>query len=199
MFSVCLFLFVSTSLFALFAIRFRHAPTHGRIFFFGDPNARPEFDTRRKRCLARPSWAEISDEELGGSWAASVWRQIREATWRVFYSAAHSEQPARVFRPVPCSFEMLGLDAMVDADGRVWLLEINCDPDLKVFDRRYAHIAKDIVKDAVDAAVCPSTTTAGASAPQQEAADVGGFHLVFEEHVPDRFLQSGPSSAPASC
>ena len=55
----------------------------------------------------RPGWTEIADAELGGPWAAAVWRQIREATWSVFHSAVYSEQPARVFRPVPCSFEVV--------------------------------------------------------------------------------------------
>jgi len=27
---------------------------------------------------------------------------------------------------------MFGLDAMIDEEGRVYLLELNCDPDLKV-------------------------------------------------------------------
>ena len=66
-------------------------------------------------------------------------------------------------------------------------------PFWQVFDERYAHIAKDIVRDTLQAAVCP---TASASAVSQSVAgvegataDVGGFHLVFEDHVPDRFLQ----------
>ena len=37
---------------------------------------------------------------------------------------------------------MFGMDAMVDQAGRVWLLELNCDPDLKVFDHRFNHVAK---------------------------------------------------------
>jgi hypothetical protein len=37
---------------------------------------------------------------------------------------------------------MFGMDAMVDQAGRVWLLELNCDPDLKVFDDRFNHVAK---------------------------------------------------------
>jgi hypothetical protein len=55
---------------------------------------------------SRPAWTEIADAELGGAWAAAVWRQLREATWSVFHSAVHSKQPARIFRPVPCSFEV---------------------------------------------------------------------------------------------
>ena len=35
---------------------------------------------------------------------------------------------------------MFGLDAMIDEAGRVWLLELNCDPDLKVFDLSLIHI-----------------------------------------------------------
>ena len=55
---------------------------------------------------SRPAWTEIADAELGGGWAAAVWRQLREATWSVFHSAVNSKQPARIFRPVPCSFEV---------------------------------------------------------------------------------------------
>jgi hypothetical protein len=69
----------------------------------------------------------------------------------------------------------------------VWLLELNCDPDLKVFDTRFAHVAREITRDTVDAAVCPAMGLAARA--KTGATDVGGFHLVFEEDVPDRFLQ----------
>ena len=146
-------------------------------------------------------WGAVADEELGGAWAAAVWRQLREVTWRVFHSAQHCEQPARVFRAVPCSFEMFGLDAMLDTDGRLWLLELNCDPDLKVFDTRFQHTAQEIMRDTVDAAVCTTLGVGAAAAEVGEGGDVGhaggprqkigGYHLVLDESDrPDRFFDA---------
>ncbi|EKX52536.1 hypothetical protein GUITHDRAFT_101702 [Guillardia theta CCMP2712] len=51
--------------------------------------------------------------------------------------------------------KLFGLDAMVDEDGKVWLLEINCDPDLKVFDTRWQDVAREILHDTIDTAVYP--------------------------------------------
>ena len=36
------------------------------------------------------------------------------------------------------SFELFGLDFIVDEDGKVWLLEVNSDPSLAVFGERLA-------------------------------------------------------------
>jgi len=73
-----------------------------------------------------------TDDSPAGRWSAAVWAALRELVFRVFASAVSAPAAWRVFRPLPCAFELFGLDAMVDADGRVVLLELNCDPDLAV-------------------------------------------------------------------
>eukprot|EP00960_Hanusia_phi_P064389 765782-Hanusia_phi.AAC.4 len=69
--------------------------------------------------------------------------------------------------------ELFGMDAMVDEDGKVWLLEFNCDPDLKVFDAQWQHVARDILRDTIDTAVYPIM---GISGKQRTS----GYHLIFD-------------------
>ena len=62
--------------------------------------------------------------------------------------------------PPQASFELFGVDAMVDEDGRVWLLELNADPDIAVFDQKYRHIAR--VPSALPPSPLPPPTPLGA-------------------------------------
>ncbi len=85
-------------------------------------------NTCRQRSVAdgtvRPFW------ELGGmddGRKRDVFAQVCEVTGELFEAAARG-MPMH-FRPLPNAFEVFGLDFLVDAAGRAWLLEANAFPD----------------------------------------------------------------------
>ncbi|TEY40987.1 hypothetical protein BOTCAL_0409g00010 [Botryotinia calthae] len=53
--------------------------------------------------------------------------QISKLTAEIFVAAA--KEMSIHFQPLPNAFEAFGLDFLVDADGEVWLLEVNAFPD----------------------------------------------------------------------
>jgi hypothetical protein len=69
-----------------------------------------------------------------------VFDQICAVTGEVFEAAARSMQMH--FRPLPNAFEVFGLDFLVDARGRVYLLEVNAFPDF----RQTGEELKDLVR-----------------------------------------------------
>ncbi|KAI1758184.1 survival protein sure-like phosphatase/nucleotidase [Xylaria castorea] len=58
-----------------------------------------------------------------------IFAQICDVTGEVFEAAARAMQMH--FRPLPNAFELFGLDFLVDASGRVYLLEVNAFPDFR--------------------------------------------------------------------
>lgn len=58
-----------------------------------------------------------------------IFEQICAVTGDVFEAAARGMMMH--FRPLSNAFEMFGLDFLVDASGKAWLLEINAFPDFK--------------------------------------------------------------------
>jgi hypothetical protein len=59
----------------------------------------------------------------------SVWKQICETTGEIFEAAAKGMMIH--FQTMPNSFEVFGLDYLVDEKGTAWLLEVNAFPDFK--------------------------------------------------------------------
>lgn len=61
--------------------------------------------------------------------SASIFAQICAVTGDLFEAAARGMTIH--FQPLPQAFEVYGLDFLVDADCRAWLLEVNAFPDFK--------------------------------------------------------------------
>lgn len=72
---------------------------------------------------------ELDEVTLGSEWKRDVWEQICSVTGEVFEAAAR-EQVVH-FQTLPNAFEIFGVDFLVDAEGNVWLLELNAYPDFK--------------------------------------------------------------------
>ena len=62
-------------------------------------------------------------------WQEDVFAQICRVTGEVFEAAAREQMVH--FQAIPNAFEIFGVDFLVDAQGNVWLLEVNAYPDFK--------------------------------------------------------------------
>ncbi|XP_043259692.1 tubulin glycylase 3A-like [Colletes gigas] len=83
-----------------------------------------------------------------------------------------------------CSFELYGADFVVMEDLSVWLIEINTNPRMhppssRITKRLYSGVLQSLVKVVMDV-------------PMNEAADTGGFSLVYKQNIPDFHPYLGP-------
>ncbi|KAH8903189.1 sure-like protein [Coniochaeta sp. PMI_546] len=108
----------------------------------------------------------------GGEGAAheAVLEQIKAITGDVFEAAARTMMVH--FQPQANAFEAFGVDFLVDAGGRAWLLEINAFPDFKQTgdDPRLRDVVAGFWKGVLGVAVGQSGFLAGEEAVVQEAA-----------------------------
>ena len=74
---------------------------------------------------------DLPDDQAGlsSNWKQQVCQQIELATSTLFEAAAREQMIH--FQTVPNSFEVFGVDWLVDSAANVWLLEINAFPDFK--------------------------------------------------------------------
>lgn len=64
---------------------------------------------------------------LPGQWKSTTKDTIATATGQLFLAAARTQRAH--FQVLPNTFEIFGVDWLVDAHGAVWLLEVNAFPD----------------------------------------------------------------------
>ena len=91
-----------------------------------------------------PFW-ELSNNSsnspaLTQDWKESVFNQICAATGTLFEAAAREQMIH--FQTLENAFEVFGVDWMVDAGGRAWLLEVNAFPDF----RQSGSVGEGVVK-----------------------------------------------------
>jgi tubulin---tyrosine ligase len=72
---------------------------------------------------------EDSVPSLSNNWKENVFDQICSVTGELFEAAARNMMVH--FQTLPFSFELFGLDFLVDEDGKAWFLEVNAFPDFK--------------------------------------------------------------------
>ena len=65
------------------------------------------------------------------------WDQMRKICGRLFKNLAKDK---RKFLTIPNTYELFGLDFLVDVDKKVWLLEANPEPSMKMFGKSRANI-----------------------------------------------------------
>jgi tubulin--tyrosine ligase len=132
---------------------------------------------------------------------AHVRAQLRAVVADLFTAARSRAAAAVGFFPLENTFELFGLDFLLDAGGKAWLLEVNADPSLAVFGDRLRPRCAELIRDTLDAALpsvvgkaggedgdggdggdgCDGDNPPGSS----DASDVGGFKRVLE--LPPRF------------
>ncbi|KAF2863789.1 tubulin-tyrosine ligase, partial [Piedraia hortae CBS 480.64] len=87
-----------------------------------------------------------------GSWLPATLSQINTLTSELFRAAA---QMTTNFQPLPNAFEIFGVDFLVDADGRVWLLEVNAFPDFRQSGEEAKWVVEGLLGGVVDVGVRP--------------------------------------------
>ncbi|KAL2144861.1 hypothetical protein VTI28DRAFT_8421 [Corynascus sepedonium] len=105
---------------------------------------------------------------------ASITAQISAVTGELFEAAARAM--AVHFQPTPHSFEVYGLDFLVDAEGTAWLLEVNAFPDFKQTGAGLSEVVSGFWEGVVRRAVGPFVGPAGsdgAGAAEKENDDDG--------------------------
>ncbi|GAM88054.1 hypothetical protein ANO11243_060840 [Dothideomycetidae sp. 11243] len=96
---------------------------------------------------------EESAADLEPGWKERVFQQISEATGEVFEAAARGMMMH--FQPLPNSFEVYGLDFIVDATGNTWLLEVNAFPDFAQTGKDLSVLIADLFDGVVSVAIRP--------------------------------------------
>lgn len=117
-----------------------------------------------------------------------VREQLREVVADLFRAARSKATAAVGFFPLENTFELFGLDFLLDASGKAWLLEVNADPSLAVFGDRLRPRCDELVRDVLDVAlpvVVGAHEMDGQSGRNVDAPIVGGFTRVLD--LPPRF------------
>ncbi|KAF2236708.1 tubulin-tyrosine ligase [Viridothelium virens] len=90
---------------------------------------------------------------LGLDWKDFVFDQICAVTAETFTAA--SREMVTHFQPLPCAFEIFGLDFLVDQSGQAWLLEVNAFPDFKQTGEDLKDVVQGLFEEVIDVAVKP--------------------------------------------
>jgi tubulin---tyrosine ligase len=90
---------------------------------------------------------------LESGWKERVFGQICEVTGDLFESAARNMSAH--FQTLPCSFEIFGLDFLVDKGGTAWLLEVNAFPDFKQTGEDLKDLVQGLFEEVMAVAVKP--------------------------------------------
>ncbi|WPH02929.1 putative tubulin--tyrosine ligase [Acrodontium crateriforme] len=103
-------------------------------------------------------------------WRETIFTQIQQTTAEIFLAAARSMSIH--FQTLPNAFEIFGLDFMVDAAGKTWLLEVNAFPDFAQTGDKLSGVVEGLMEAVVDVAV------AGFYGVDGEKKEVDGEKLV---------------------
>jgi hypothetical protein len=106
-----------------------------------------------------------------GDWKDDVYNQICAATGEIFEAAARSM--GIHFQPLPNAFEIFGVDFLVDASGRAWLLEINAFPDFRQTGEELRGVVQGLFEGVVEVGVKPFYGLGGGDGDGDVEAEVG--------------------------
>lgn len=96
-------------------------------------------------------WDLQASSNLADNWKESVFDQICAATGTLFEAAAREQMIH--FQTLENSFEIFGVDWMVDEMGTSWLLEVNAFPDFKQSGEGLKEVVQGLWEAAVGIAV----------------------------------------------
>lgn len=108
-------------------------------------------DTTKENSVHR-FWS-LEEKSLPHDWKNQIFRQICDLTGEVFEAAARSQMVH--FQTIPNSFEIFGVDFLVDRELQVWLLELNAYPDFRQTGQAAKNVVGGLLQQAVEVAVRP--------------------------------------------
>lgn len=109
----------------------------------------------------RSFWSLPDAPGLPHTWKDDVFTQICGITAETFEAAARGMMIH--FQPLPQAFELYGVDFMVDAAGKAWLLEVNAYPDFRQTGEELRGVVEGLMEETVEVAVKPFFGVEGAS------------------------------------
>ncbi|KAI9688710.1 MAG: hypothetical protein M1822_001067 [Bathelium mastoideum] len=86
-------------------------------------------------------------------WREDVFAQIGAVVGETFEAAARGMGVH--FQPIPCAFELFGVDFVVDERGTAWLLEVNAFPDFGQTGEKLKEVVAGLFEEVVEVAVKP--------------------------------------------
>ena len=98
-----------------------------------------------------PSSSSQEPTTSPAEWKSRVYDSISTSTSELFLAAARTQSIH--FQTLPNAFEIFGVDWLVDAEGRVWLLEVNAFPDLAQTGEDLRNLVGGLWKGVVETAV----------------------------------------------
>lgn len=149
--------FVYREMLALFAAKSYQAPStdeSGDLIDLSQHLTNTCFqDASTKESSVCRFWA-LNEPNLDVAWKGDVYSQICKVTGEVFEAAAREQMVH--FQALPNAFEVFGVDFLVDADHKVWLLEMNAYPDFKqTGEDLQERVVGGLFDEVVKAAVAP--------------------------------------------
>jgi hypothetical protein len=89
-----------------------------------------------------------------------------------------------------CSFELYGIDVLLDADGQIHLLEFNVSPALGTSSALDLHVKAPLVRDFMDVSLVPARNAFAERIEQAFASkgreEITGFIAVVEMEIAER-------------
>jgi hypothetical protein len=132
----------------------------------------------------RPFWPFVEGLGYDGE---KIRRNVADAIVTVMMAARDRLRAQANHR---CSFELYGIDILLDADGKIHLLEFNVSPALGTSSALDLHVKEPLVRDFLDVSLVP---VQGAVADRIEHAfasrereEIAGFITVVEMEIAER-------------
>eukprot|EP00238_Polyblepharides_amylifera_P011068 CAMPEP_0196596630 /NCGR_PEP_ID=MMETSP1081-20130531/87107_1 /TAXON_ID=36882 /ORGANISM="Pyramimonas amylifera, Strain CCMP720" /LENGTH=145 /DNA_ID=CAMNT_0041921731 /DNA_START=258 /DNA_END=692 /DNA_ORIENTATION=+ len=119
------------------------------------------------------------------AWGGYVWEDrvvpaMKDITMRIMSAAAR-----RAMTPREGSFELFGMDFMLDADLRVWLCEVNESPDLRPRTPAKAAACGRMLDGLIQILLDSPATSGQTTAPIPEIDEMTGFQDDEKEESTD--------------
>jgi tubulin---tyrosine ligase len=102
-------------------------------------------------------------ENGSSNWEEAAFQRICKITAAIFKAAVRTFPEA--FQTAPNTFEILGLDFLLDSGGKVWLLEVNSGPAFDFRQEYLDQVIRGLFQSVIGIAVC------GFFCPQNIVAD----------------------------
>ena len=181
--------YVYKDMLALFAPLLYSAPGSSSNTFDGD-EAAPDLRAHlTNTCLQDGSregsvqrfWdlpSTLSSFSADGNWKAQVFDQICAVTGELFEAAARGQMVH--FQMLPNAFEVFGVDWLIDAESKVWLLEVNAFPDFGQTGKELRGVVEGLWEGVVGVGIRGFFGVGGEDAGQPEGEKKWGMKKVLD-------------------